>query len=232
MSTLPSCRCTAFAAVLAPADLPGQPCVAARARHARAGAAQGPARCAPGFQLPAGFVFQIGSAFKDARRGVIRLDYIRSPDAWWATRGLRDLLRGPYQSTDHMAMALVPMDLRSGQARQDLLPRAAELPRVDPRFVGQRYRHVLVSERVAAGPRRGYDAVTRIDVQSGRAGPYRYGTEVLAEEHIFVPRVGATETTAGRWARRWTCASARCCCRSSMRSTWRTGPPRRACCRA
>jgi all-trans-8'-apo-beta-carotenal 15,15'-oxygenase len=146
-----------------------------------------------GFELPAGFVFHIGNAWEDTRRGVIRLDYIRSPDAWWATQGFQDLMRGQYRSADHAAMALVELDLQSGQARQALLPHVAEFPRVDPRFVGQRYRHVLVSERVAAGPRPGYDAITRIDVQTGRADRFRYGTEVLVEEHIMVPRAGAPE---------------------------------------
>lgn len=145
------------------------------------------------FQLPAGFVFHIGNAWEDARRGVIRFDYIRSPDAWWATQGLQDLMRGQFRSAEHTAMALVELDLQSGQARQQLLPHVAEFPRVDPRFVGRRYRQVLVSERVAAGPRPGYDAVTRIDVQTGRADRFRYGTEVLVEEHLFVPRAGAPE---------------------------------------
>lgn len=145
------------------------------------------------FQLPAGFVFHIGNAWEDARRGVIQLDYIRSPDAWWATQGLQDLMRGQFHSAEHTAMALVELDLQSGQARQELLPHVAEFPRVDPRFVGQRTRQVLVSERVAAGPRPGYDAVTRVDLQTGRADRYRYGTEVLMEEHLFVPRAGAPE---------------------------------------
>ncbi len=143
------------------------------------------------FQLPAGFVFHIGNAWEE--RGVIQLDYIRSPDAWWATQGLQDLMRGQYQSAEHTAMALVTLDLPSGQARQELLPHVAEFPRVDPRFVGQRTRQVLVSERVAAGPRPGYDAVTRVDLASGHTDRFRYGTEVLAEEHLFVPRAGAPE---------------------------------------
>ncbi|WP_326538804.1 carotenoid oxygenase family protein [Pseudorhodoferax sp.] len=145
------------------------------------------------FMLPAGFVFHIGNAWEDARRGVIQLDYIRSPDAWWATQGLQDLMRGHYQSADHGAMALVTLDLQSGQARQELLPHVAEFPRVDPRFVGQRTQQVLVSERVAAGPRPGYDAVTRVDLRTGRADRFRYGTEVMVEEHLFVPRAGAPE---------------------------------------
>ena len=145
------------------------------------------------FQLPTGFVFHIGNAWEDTRRGTIQLDYIRSPDAWWATQGLQDLMRGQFRSAEHTAMALVELDLRSGQARQELLPHVAEFPRVDPRFTGQRYRQVLVSERVAAGPRPGYDAVTRIDVRTGRADRYRYGTDVLVEEHLFVPRAGAPE---------------------------------------
>jgi len=145
------------------------------------------------FQLPTGFVFHIGNAWEDARRGVIQLDYIRAPDAWWATQGLQDLMRGEYRSADRTAMALVTLDLRSGQARQELLPHVAEFPRIDPRFVGQRTRQVLVAERVAAGPRPGYDAVTRVDLQTGRADRYRYGTEVMVEEHVFVPRAGAPE---------------------------------------
>jgi all-trans-8'-apo-beta-carotenal 15,15'-oxygenase len=145
------------------------------------------------FQLPTGFVFHIGNAWEDTRRGVIQLDYIRAPDAWWATQGLQDLMRGQFQSAEHTAMALVTLDLATGQARQELLPHVAEFPRVDPRFVGQRTRHVLVSERVAAGPRPGYDAVTRVDLQTGRVDRYRYGTEVMVEEHIFVPLAGAAE---------------------------------------
>ena len=145
------------------------------------------------FTLPAGFVFHIGNAWEDTRRGVIQLDYIRSPDAWWATQGFQDLMRGQYESADHAAMALVALDLPSGQARQELLPHVAEFPRVDPRCVGQRYGQVLVCERVAAGPRPGYDAITRIDLRTGRADRYRYGTDVLVEEHILVPRAGAPE---------------------------------------
>lgn len=145
------------------------------------------------FMLPTGFVFHIGNAWEDTRHGIIQLDYIRSPDAWWATQGLQDLMRGYYQSAEHTAMALVTLDLQSGQTRQELLPHVAEFPRVDPRFVGQRTRQVLVSERVAAGPRPGYDAVTRIDLRSGHTDRYRYGTEVLVEEHLFVPRADAPE---------------------------------------
>jgi all-trans-8'-apo-beta-carotenal 15,15'-oxygenase len=147
------------------------------------------------FELPTGFVFHIGNAWEDRRRGVITLDYIRAPDATWATQGITDLMRGQYDSAraNQTSLAVVELDLRSGQARQQLLPHRAEFPRVDPRFVGQRYRQVLVAERVAAGSRPGYDAVTRVDLQTGQADRFRYGTEIMAEEHVFVPRTGAPE---------------------------------------
>jgi all-trans-8'-apo-beta-carotenal 15,15'-oxygenase len=147
------------------------------------------------FELPTGFVFHIGNAWEDRRRGVISLDYIRAPDAYWAMQGITELMRGQYDSAkaNQTALAVVELDLQSGQARQQLLPHVAEFPRVDPRFIGQRYRQVLVSERMTAGPRPGYDTITRIDLPTGRADRFRYGADVMAEEHLFVPRAGAPE---------------------------------------
>lgn len=149
------------------------------------------------YELPAGFVFHIGNAWED--RDVIRLDYIRSPSAWIATEALKALMRGRYEAREHTSVAVVEIDLAAGRARQSLLAHTAEFPRVDPRFVGRRYSKVFTAARLDAGERPGFDAVMRLDVASGDADVYRYGRDVMVEEHVFVPRRNGTGAEGDGW---------------------------------
>jgi carotenoid cleavage dioxygenase len=138
------------------------------------------------FQLPAGFVFHIGNACEDG--GVIRIDYVRSEDASLATTGLRQLMEGRVQMKRDAAVAVAELDLASGRARQRLLPHMVEFPRVDPRVVGRSYRQVFLVERIdARADRPGFDSVLRLDVTTGKSERYRYGADVMLEEHVYVP---------------------------------------------
>ena len=149
-------------------------------------------------QLPAGFVFHLGNAWEDAQ-GIIRLDYVRSPDATLVLQGARDLMRGAVNGNAPAArVACVRLDPASGNARQEELPLDAEFPRIDPRRTGRRYRHVYPAERVDAPLGRPlFDSVTRLDVDTGRVQRHRYGAGVLAEEHVFVPRPGSAREGEG-----------------------------------
>lgn len=149
------------------------------------------------FELPTGFVFHIGNACED--RGVIRLDYIRSPSAWNAMTGLKELMQGRYEAREHPSAALVEIDLKAGRAHQSLLSHVAEFPRVDPRFVGRQYSQVFTAARVAPGDRPGFDAVMRLDVTTGRHDGYRYGADVMVEEHVFVPRRDGSGREGDGW---------------------------------
>jgi all-trans-8'-apo-beta-carotenal 15,15'-oxygenase len=149
------------------------------------------------FDLPTGFVFHIGNACED--RDVIRLDYIRSPSAWNALTGLKELMQGRYEPREHTAVALVELDLRSGRASQSLLPLMAEFPRVDPRVVGRKYGQVFSALRHDAGARPGFDAIMRLDVGTGAQQVYRYGAHVMVEEHVFVPRPDGKGREADGW---------------------------------
>jgi carotenoid cleavage dioxygenase len=86
---------------------------------------------------------------------------------------------------------LVEIDPKSDRARQPLLDHVAEFPRVDPRVVGRRHTQVFVAERLDAGTRPGFDAVLRLDVTNGKTDRYRYGADIMVEEHVFVPRPGS-----------------------------------------
>lgn len=149
------------------------------------------------FELPAGFVFHVGNACED--RGVIRLDCIRSPSAWNATVALKELMQGRYEAREHASVALLEIDPQAGRARQSLLPQVAEFPRVDPRIVGRRYAQVFSAARIDAGDRPGFDAVMRLDVTTGRQEVYRYGADVMVEEHVFVPRRGGSGREGDGW---------------------------------
>lgn len=148
------------------------------------------------FELPAGFVFHVGNAWED-RDGVIRLDCMRAADAHHATTGLKEMMRGEYHNETFAQLTLIELDLRRRQARQQVLPHRAELPRVDPRIVGRRHRQVYAALRLAPGDRPGFDAVMRYDIGRGHVDHYRYGPDVLVEEHLFVPRPGSTREGDG-----------------------------------
>jgi carotenoid cleavage dioxygenase len=149
------------------------------------------------FELPTGFVFHLGNAWEE--RGVIRFDYIRSPDAWYPLVGLKELMQGRYEPRDHPALAVVELDTYTRKARQQLLPVTAEFPRVDPRVVGRRHRELFIAARVNAGDRPGFDAVMRVDVDTGRTDRYRYGADVMVEEHVFVPRRDGSGREGDGW---------------------------------
>lgn len=148
------------------------------------------------FELPAGFVFHIGNAWED-KDGVIRLDCMRASDAWNATAGLKELMRGRFAIEEFAQLTLIEVDLKAKRARQQVLPQASEFPRIDPRYTGRRHQQVFAALRLSPGDRPGYDAVMRHDIGRGLTDHYRYGADVMVEEHLFVPRPGSTREGDG-----------------------------------
>ena len=104
-------------------------------------------------------------------------------------------MRGEHDVPPPTWLTALTLDLRTGRARQDALAARVEFPRVDPRRVSRRHREVFVAQRVGAGNQPMFDAVARVDAVGGRIDRYRYGPDVMAEEHVFVPRTarGARE---------------------------------------
>jgi all-trans-8'-apo-beta-carotenal 15,15'-oxygenase len=149
------------------------------------------------FELPAGFVFHVGNACEEG--GVIRLDCVRSPSAWNATQGLKELMQGLYQPREFPEVTLVEIDLAGRRARQASLPLRVEFPRIDPRVVGRPYAQVFTVLRQDPGDRPGFDAVMRLDVVTGRSDSYRYGADVMVEEHVFVPNRAGSGREGDGW---------------------------------
>ena len=156
--------------------------------------------------------FHVGNAWEDG--DTVRIHLMRIDDFEGLMDNLVDAFQGramklPSQNRPVEMVA----DLRTNRTEVRSLSReTAEFPRIDPRHVGRRTGAMFVASRSAAMPDGlfGMNAVARMDTASGRMQRFDYGGETLAEEHVFVPRKGAPESsgwllgTARNWATRQT----------------------------
>ncbi len=148
------------------------------------------------YQLPAGFSFHFGNAWEDAA-GTIRFDYCTAPDATVMTETLRYVMRGEFRpATGPTRFAQVVLD-PGGSATQQISQVAAEFPRVAPSVVARHYRQVYVLAGGAGISGGGLRAIARVDTEMGIADSFDYGARFIPEEHVFVPRPGATDETDG-----------------------------------
>lgn len=86
-----------------------------------------------------------------------------------------------------------------GTIEQRTVPGGVEFPRVDPRVVGRRYRNLFHAARVApAKGQLGFDGLRRTDLQSGQSDTWRYGDDIVVEEHVLVPGPRSATEGAGR----------------------------------
>ena len=139
------------------------------------------------FEAPNGFPYHLGNAWEEGR-GTIRFDYVHSNDASTVMVSLRDVMRGQENFREFGWTRSVVLDLNSGQVRYDDLSGTVEFPRFDPRLMGQRCRNMFQVARstTAVGPY-GYDAVRRVDLETGAVDSFYYGAEFVVEEHVYVP---------------------------------------------
>ena len=55
-----------------------------------------------------------------------------------------------------------------------------------------------MTERVAVSDRPGFDCVARLQLDTGQVDRYRYGADVMVEEHVFIPaRTGSGKEGEG-----------------------------------
>lgn len=92
----------------------------------------------------------------------------------------------------------VELNLASGHARQTATDYGnVEFPRWDQRYTGQHTDFTLMMQRTSSMPEEVFGSNTVLTVHAGRQRRYDYGKEWIAEEHLFVPRKGATQEGGG-----------------------------------
>jgi all-trans-8'-apo-beta-carotenal 15,15'-oxygenase len=147
------------------------------------------------YELPPGFVFHFGNGWDDAD-GSIRFDLVLHNGAAVMTEAMPALMRGEAsaEAAGTPRIAQVALAPRAGRVQLALLPEPAEFPRIDPRRVGLRHRQLIAPVAIDSRHRFGFNAVQRLDIDSGRIDRYVWGDGYVIEEQLLVPRsAGARE---------------------------------------
>lgn len=139
------------------------------------------------YELPAGFYFHIGNAWEE-RNGTIHLDYLRVNDATVMTETFRELMIGEASWRQHAQPTRVTLHPSQGKAAQTSLLGKSEFPTIDPRYSGRQQRYLVVAEAQGTSARPGFNALRRIDLDRETEQVYRFGDEMMVEEHVVIPK--------------------------------------------
>jgi carotenoid cleavage dioxygenase-like enzyme len=129
--------------------------------------------------------------------GTVVLSYVATPDAAFLDRGAVALMAGQPLPAGASTLQVVRLDMASGRVRSETLAGTVEFPRLDPRRIGLGRKEPAQWLLCAASPRRNGQAAIGLfsglqlsHLRSGRSQHFDYGKDVVAEEHIFVPKPG------------------------------------------
>lgn len=142
------------------------------------------------FEVDYAMAYHFGDAFERNGEIVVRAVHHDDPDA--AVSPQREAMQGHAADAQPAVLAELRLDLRSGRARWERLAhQGMEFPLFDARTPGDRGARLYmpVIEGEASAPY--FNAVAMLDLQRGVREVHRYGPDILAEEHVFVPRPGS-----------------------------------------
>ncbi|MDC8773679.1 carotenoid oxygenase family protein [Roseateles albus] len=159
-------------------------------------------------ETPAAMVFHFGNAWDDGKQ--IHLDYVEAPALPAVNERLRMIMAGqrpPAQNHPPSEPRFMRIRLGSdgagagglGRGHIELQARdeSVEFPVVDPRVVAQRYRHVYYPTAIDLGDRWGFNGLMHLDIESGRRERFSFGSDVVVEEHVLVPKPGSSKEGEG-----------------------------------
>lgn len=149
------------------------------------------------YELPCGMVFHFGNAWEEPG-GVIHFDFVLSESLRAMHEWMPGLMRGEQTPAGRSEPAFVTLVPGAARARIEVRVQQAEFPRVDPRVVGTRHRHLYLPTR-HDGPAQGYgfNAITRLDLTREIEDTYVHPGEWSIEEHVVVPRRGSAREGDG-----------------------------------
>lgn len=149
------------------------------------------------FEADFAAIYHFGDAYERDGRIIMRavehldIDQARSP--------MRPAMNGHAQAEGgNGALRELHLDMRSGKAHwQDTGITGIEFPLFDPRSRGDRGARIFGPTFAGAHSAPYFNAVAAFDVESGHRQVHRYGESILAEEHVFVPKPGASRSGEG-----------------------------------
>ncbi len=141
--------------------------------------------------------YHFGDAYE--RRGRIVMRTVQHLDPDEARSPMKAAMQGhDGQSPKPTRLVELHLDLKSGKAHWETLAGdGIEFPLFDARSRGDRPARLYAPTRAGDSSSPYFNAVAMLDPERGRREVYRYGRDILAEEHVFVPRRGSTKPDDG-----------------------------------
>jgi all-trans-8'-apo-beta-carotenal 15,15'-oxygenase len=154
------------------------------------------------FELPFAMAYHFGQAYE--RKGVISVPTVRHFDVEQMRSPMQAAMRGERDEALPTDLALMRLDLGSGRGWWDASGLTQmEFPTFDARFPDSKAGRVFAPTGVGPASAPYSNAIGAYDVERGRSQMYRYGTDVMVEEHVFVPRRDSRKPGAGWLVGTW-----------------------------
>lgn len=146
------------------------------------------------FELPPQMIFHVGHA-QEERDGSLLLSFIGAPDAGFLDQTAVDMLAGRALQPGPSRLQLLRLWPRSGRHELQVLGEAMEFPRMDPRRIGTGLAPQWLLCAAAGSAEQGQPSgllhgVQLTSLRGGKPQAWDYGPEVVAEEHVLVPKPG------------------------------------------
>ena len=142
--------------------------------------------------------YHFGDAFQ--RNGRIVMRTVRHDNIDEARSPMREAMAGDaaHAVNSNASLRELHLDLRTGKAHwEDTGIQGIEFPLFDTRSAGNRSARLYAPAMQGETTAPYFNAVAGYDVARGRREIHRYGRDILAEEHVFVPRPGSRNADDG-----------------------------------
>lgn len=148
------------------------------------------------FELPFGAVYHFGNAH--ARKGEIIVQAVRHYDLEQMRSPMAAAMRGERDASIGTELVALRLELASGRGRWESSGvRQLEFPTFDPRYPDSKAARVYAPTAIEPYTAPYSNAIAAIDSERGRHDVHRYGADIMAEEHVFVPRPGSRKPGQG-----------------------------------
>ena len=148
------------------------------------------------FEVPFAAVYHFADAHE--RNGEIVVRAVQHPDLEEMRSPMKAAMSGHAPRLSHDRLLELHLNLRNGQARwRDHGVVDLEFPVFDPRTPDDRAARIYGPTREGETRAPFFNAVAMLDPERGRREVYRYGSDILAEEHLFVPKPGSRRRDEG-----------------------------------
>lgn len=145
-------------------------------------------------QIPceAGFVFHFGNSYQQKNELIINVCWYANADIMTKTMG--DIANRSNQQSPASAMASqLIIDLSKATVRLEKFDLLMEFPQFDTRFTAQAQQFQFGVTRQQTSNNQEFNAVSRLDLQTGHDERYQFSQECICEEPIFVAKEGGKD---------------------------------------